>query len=141
MSRSDRRTDLVVSGLAPSAVRARMASATAPTPQTDSPQGCVRSASPSVFPNSEPREHPLSPAPPQGIGAWPLAAGWASTRPMSDGAIGSPQAGAKPDGYIPVRKAELAEEMAAAGGLPAEDIAAFPQVLKLLGALLHHEAH
>jgi len=62
---------------------------------------------------------------------------------MSDGAgkPAHPQTVQKPDGYIPVRKAELAEAIAAAEGLPAADAAAFPQVLKLLGALLHQEAH
>ena len=60
---------------------------------------------------------------------------------MSDGATGTPQISAKPDGYIAVRKGELAAAMAAAGGLPAQDAEVFPNVLKLLGALLHHEAH
>lgn len=43
------------------------------------------------------------------------------------------------DGYIAVRKAELAEAIAAAG--PPGEIEAMAGVLKLLGALLHHEAH
>lgn len=43
------------------------------------------------------------------------------------------------DGYIAVRKAELAEAIAAA--TPASDAQAMADVLKLLGALLHHEAH
>jgi hypothetical protein len=62
---------------------------------------------------------------------------------MSDGAARTEQLklGEKPDGYIPVRKAELAEAIASAGGLPGADADDFPQVLKLLGALLHHEAH
>ncbi|MFT3728217.1 MAG: DUF3754 domain-containing protein [Terricaulis sp.] len=60
---------------------------------------------------------------------------------MSDGALGKPQVGAEPDGYIPVRKAELAAEMTAVGGMPAGDADAFPHMLNLLGALLHHEAH
>lgn len=61
---------------------------------------------------------------------------------MKNGARRKAQAvTAKPDGYIPVRKAELADEMMKAGGLPADDAAAFPNVLKLLGALLHQEAY
>jgi hypothetical protein len=60
---------------------------------------------------------------------------------MSDGATGTLQLGAKPDGYIPVRKAELAAAMTEAGGLPQADAEIFPNVLRLLGALLHHEAH
>jgi len=52
-----------------------------------------------------------------------------------------PQVGANPDGYIPVRKAELATEMARAGALPAADVDAFPHVLKVMGALMHHDAH
>jgi len=43
------------------------------------------------------------------------------------------------DGYIAVRKAELAEALAAAG--PPGDAQAMADVMKLLGALLHHEAH
>lgn len=42
------------------------------------------------------------------------------------------------DGYIAVRRAELAEAIAAAGPSEAQ---AMGDVLKLLGALLHHEAH
>jgi hypothetical protein len=60
---------------------------------------------------------------------------------MSDGATGTPQTDAKPDGYIPVRKAELAAAMAEANALAPQDAEVFPSVLKLLGALLHHEAH
>lgn len=45
----------------------------------------------------------------------------------------------KRDGYIAVRKAELAEALAAAA--PPGDAQAMADVLKLLGALLHHEAH
>jgi len=43
------------------------------------------------------------------------------------------------DGYIAVRKAELAEAIAAAG--PPGETQAMADVLKLFGALLHHEAH
>ena len=43
------------------------------------------------------------------------------------------------DGYIAVRKAELAEAIAAAA--PAGEAQARADVLKLLGALWHHEAH
>ncbi|MBL8546387.1 MAG: DUF3754 domain-containing protein [Hyphomonadaceae bacterium] len=43
------------------------------------------------------------------------------------------------DGYIAVRKAELAEAIAAAG--PPDEAAATADVMRLLGALLHHEAH
>jgi hypothetical protein len=43
------------------------------------------------------------------------------------------------DGYIAVRKAELAEAIAAAA--PPGDTQTMTDVLKLLGALLHHEAH
>lgn len=43
------------------------------------------------------------------------------------------------DGYIAVRKAELAEAIAAAA--PPGEAQAMADVLKLLGALLHHEAH
>ena len=43
------------------------------------------------------------------------------------------------DGYIAVRKAELAEALAAAA--PPGDAQAMGDVMKLLGALLHHEAH
>lgn len=45
------------------------------------------------------------------------------------------------DGFIAARKAELAETIAAQGGLPAVDAAAMPDLLRLLGALMHHEAH
>ncbi|MGQ0533108.1 MAG: DUF3754 domain-containing protein [Caulobacteraceae bacterium] len=43
------------------------------------------------------------------------------------------------DGFIAVRKAELAEAIVAAG--PPGEAQAMGDVLKLLGALLHHEAH
>lgn len=43
------------------------------------------------------------------------------------------------DGYIAVRKAELAEALAAAA--PPGDAQAMSDVMKLLGALLHQEAH
>ncbi|MBX3431269.1 MAG: DUF3754 domain-containing protein [Hyphomonadaceae bacterium] len=43
------------------------------------------------------------------------------------------------DGYIAVRKAELAEAIAAEA--PPSEAQAMADVLKLLGALLHHEAH
>lgn len=43
------------------------------------------------------------------------------------------------DGYIAVRKAELAEALAAAG--PPGDAQAMADVMRLLGALLHYEAH
>lgn len=43
------------------------------------------------------------------------------------------------DGYIAVRKAELAEAIAAAG--PPGEAQAMSDLLNLLGALLHHEAH
>jgi len=43
------------------------------------------------------------------------------------------------DGYIAVRKAELAGAIAAAG--PPGEASAMGDVMKLLGALLHHEAH
>ncbi|MGE0531298.1 MAG: DUF3754 domain-containing protein [Hyphomonadaceae bacterium] len=43
------------------------------------------------------------------------------------------------DGYIAVRKAELAEALAAAA--PPGDAPAMADVMKLLGALLHYEAH
>jgi hypothetical protein len=43
------------------------------------------------------------------------------------------------DGYIAVRKAELAEAIAAAG--PPGEAADTVEMMKLLGALLHHEAH
>lgn len=46
---------------------------------------------------------------------------------------------ARRDGYIAVRKAELAEAIAAAA--PTGEAQAMADVLKLLGALLHHEAH
>src|SRR5689334_4614162 len=47
----------------------------------------------------------------------------------------------KPDGYIAVRRAELAEGIAAADGLPDGEVGAFGDVLKLLDALLQYEAH
>jgi Protein of unknown function (DUF3754) len=43
------------------------------------------------------------------------------------------------DGYIAVRKAELAEAVATAG--PPGEAQTIADVLKLLGALMHHEAH
>lgn len=43
------------------------------------------------------------------------------------------------DGYIAVRKAELAEAIAAVG--PADEAATTAEFMKLLGALLHHEAY
>src|ERR1700760_1443001 len=57
---------------------------------------------------------------------------------MTEGTQGAANA---PDGYIAVRKIELAEAIAAAGGLPPEDAEALPDLLKLLGALLQFEAH
>src|SRR5262245_2750083 len=45
----------------------------------------------------------------------------------------------KRDGYIAVRKAELAEAIASAAS--ADDARSMRDVLNLLGALLHHEAH
>ncbi len=53
---------------------------------------------------------------------------------MSEGTTPPPR-----DGYIAVRKAELAEAIAGAG--PPDETQAMADVLKLLGALLHHEAH
>ena len=47
----------------------------------------------------------------------------------------------KPDGYIAVRRAELAQGIAAADGLPQGEVGAFGDVLKLLDALLQYEAH
>ena len=47
----------------------------------------------------------------------------------------------KPDGYIAVRRAELAQGIAAADGLPEGEVGAFGDVLKLLDALLQYEAH
>jgi len=47
----------------------------------------------------------------------------------------------KPDGYIAVRRAELADGIAAADGLPEGEVGAFGDVLKLLDALLQYEAH
>lgn len=47
----------------------------------------------------------------------------------------------KPDGYIAVRRAELAEGIAAADGLPQGEVGAFGDVLKLLDALMQYEAH
>ncbi|MBS0384422.1 MAG: DUF3754 domain-containing protein, partial [Proteobacteria bacterium] len=47
----------------------------------------------------------------------------------------------KPDGYIAIRSAELAEGIAAADGLPQGEAGAFADVLKLLDALLQYEAH
>jgi hypothetical protein len=54
---------------------------------------------------------------------------------MSEGTTTPPRR----DGYIAVRKAELAEALAAAA--PPGDAQAMADVMKLLGALLHHEAH
>lgn len=45
------------------------------------------------------------------------------------------------DGFIAVRKAELADAIAADPSLPVGDAQALPDLLRLLGALLHHEAH
>jgi hypothetical protein len=45
------------------------------------------------------------------------------------------------DGFIAARKAELAQAIAAEGELPPGEAAGLPDLLKLLGALLHHEAH
>jgi hypothetical protein len=56
---------------------------------------------------------------------------------MGDGAAAEPQK----DGFIAARKAELAQAITAEPGLPAADSATLTQVLKLLGALLHHEAY
>jgi len=47
----------------------------------------------------------------------------------------------KPDGYIAVRRAELADGIAAADGLPDGEAGAFGDVLKLLDALMQYEAH
>lgn len=56
---------------------------------------------------------------------------------MSEGTTPSPRR----DGFIAVRKAELAVAIAADAGLPPDDATAFADILRLLGALLHHEAH
>lgn len=45
------------------------------------------------------------------------------------------------DGYIAVRSAELAAALTAEAGLPPEEVQALPDVFKLLGALLRHEAY
>lgn len=45
------------------------------------------------------------------------------------------------DGYIAARKAELAHAFAADSNLPAGEAQAMAELFKLLGALLHHEAH
>jgi hypothetical protein len=47
---------------------------------------------------------------------------------------------AQTDGYIAARKIELAQAMTAAGGLSGADAAALPDVFKLLGAILNHQA-
>lgn len=49
--------------------------------------------------------------------------------------------GARADGYIAVRKSELAEAIATDDGLPAGDAPAFRPLYDLLNALLRHEAH
>jgi Protein of unknown function (DUF3754) len=56
---------------------------------------------------------------------------------MSEGTTTPPRR----DGFIAVRKAELAEAIASDAGLPQGDAGAFADILRLLGALLHHEAH
>jgi hypothetical protein len=45
------------------------------------------------------------------------------------------------DGYIAVRKAELANAIRAEGGLSPEAAASLSDVFRLLGAVLHYEAH
>jgi hypothetical protein len=45
------------------------------------------------------------------------------------------------DGFIAARKAELAQAIAAEPDLPAGDAAALPDLFRMLGALMHHEAH
>lgn len=57
---------------------------------------------------------------------------------MSDGTAGISQ---EQDGYIAVRKAELAQAVARQGDLPASEAESFPDLLKVLGALLQYEAH
>ena len=54
---------------------------------------------------------------------------------MSEG-----EASACPDGFIAVRKGELADAIAAADGLPQGESQALGDVLKVLGALLQYEA-
>jgi hypothetical protein len=56
---------------------------------------------------------------------------------MGDGSAETTQK----DGFIAARKAELAQAIAAESGLAPDDSAALAHLLKLLGALLHHEAH
>jgi hypothetical protein len=56
---------------------------------------------------------------------------------MSEGTTPPPRR----DGFIAVRKAELADAIASDAGLPQGDAGAFADILRLLGALLHHEAH
>lgn len=45
------------------------------------------------------------------------------------------------DGYIPGRKADLAAAIATAGDVPSAEAQTMAEVLRLLGALLHHQAH
>jgi hypothetical protein len=56
---------------------------------------------------------------------------------MSEGTTPPPRR----DGFIAVRKAELADAIASDAGLPQGDAGALADILRLLGALLHHEAH
>ena len=49
--------------------------------------------------------------------------------------------GGRSDGFIAARKAELANAIAAEPGLPPGDAAALPDLFRMLGALMHHEAH
>lgn len=45
------------------------------------------------------------------------------------------------DGFIAARKTELAAALAGEAGLPPGDAQSLPDVFRMLGALLHHEAH
>jgi hypothetical protein len=57
---------------------------------------------------------------------------------MSEGTPGKSQ---ERDGYIAVRTGELAQAVARGGGLPAAEAEAFPDLLRVLGALLQYESH
>jgi hypothetical protein len=45
------------------------------------------------------------------------------------------------DGYIPARKTELIQAMSAEAGLPQGEESRFPELARLIAAILHYEAH
>src|SRR6185312_13850212 len=111
---------------------ANKTSAMASTPHQRPHQRPIARAMPSLLAANLEWDADLAPA--SGRAHWRRTVCSCSTTAMVEGTP-------KPDGYIAVRRAELAQGIVAADGLPQGEAGAFGDVLKLLDALLQYEAH